>query len=113
MNDIKKTVCGLDCPDSCGLIATLQEGKVVSLEGDPDHPFTNGFICSKMRNYHKRLYAEQRILYPQVRIGPKGKGEFKRISWDEAWEILVSKMKETAEKYGSESILPYSFAGNK
>jgi len=69
----RKTVCPLDCPDSCGMVATVEDGRIVSLRGDRDHPFTRGFICRKMRRYIERVYTEDRLLYPQVRTGAKGR----------------------------------------
>lgn len=108
----KKTICPLDCPDSCAMIATVVDGKVTSLRGDSEHPYTNGFICRKMRTYPERLYSEHRVLYPQVRVGKKGAGEFRRISWDEALDILATRLTEIGNQYGGESILPYSYAGN-
>jgi len=112
MPTIKKTICPLDCPDTCGLLATVENGKVISLAGDPEHPYTNGFICRKMRRYPERLYSQKRILYPQVRTGKKGEGRFKRISWEEAWEHLVPNLQATVKEYGGEAILPFSYAGN-
>lgn len=109
---LKKTVCPLDCPDSCGLIATVRDGKVVALQGDKEHPYTNGFTCRKIRRYPERLYSEHRVMYPQLRIGPKGSGEFKRIGWDEALDICADRLAGVVEQYGGEAILPYSYAGN-
>ncbi len=108
----KKIICPLDCPDSCGMIATVVDGRVVSLAGDKEHPYTNGFICRKMRGYPKRCYSEDRIVYPAIRVGEKGKGEFRRIDWDEALELLAVKLSEIKQRFGGESILPYAYAGN-
>ena len=108
----KKTICPLDCPDSCGIVATVEDGRVTCLTGDREHPVTNGFICRKMRKYPERLYGDSRVLFPQVREGEKGKGHFCRISWDEAFDILVEKLGEIKRKSGAEAILPYSYAGN-
>lgn len=108
----KKTVCPLDCPDSCGMVATLNEGRIVSLQGDREHPSTNGFICRKMRRYHERIYAADRLLYPQLRSGKKGEGKFVRISWDEAWDVLTTRLTEVVRGHGGEAVLPYSYAGN-
>jgi len=108
----KKTVCPLDCPDSCGMVATVVNGKIIELGGDKDQPYTNGFICRKMRNYPERVYDCKRILFPQVRDGRKGEGIFRRIGWDEAFDILVNRLTDIKEKYGGDSILPYSYAGN-
>ena len=112
MKSKNKTICPLDCPDTCGMIASVENGKVVSLNGDPDHPYTKGFICRKMRDYPERLYSSHRILHPLKRVGPKGKGQFKRISWGEAWDEIVPRMKEIFGEYGGDSILPFSYAGN-
>ncbi len=112
MKITKKTVCPLDCPDCCGLIATIRDGKVVALHGDKEHPYTNGFTCRKIRRYPERLYSDHRVKYPQLRIGPKGSGEFKRIGWDEALDICADRLAGVAKEYGGEAILPYSYAGN-
>ena len=108
----KKTICPLDCPDSCALIATVKDKQVVSLSGDPDHPCTRGMICRKMNRYPERLDSPARLLYPQIRVGRKGAGEFRRISWDEAWQRLTEKISRTVTEFGGQSILPYCYAGN-
>jgi anaerobic selenocysteine-containing dehydrogenase len=107
-----KTVCPLDCPDSCGLIATVSDGKVISLQGDKEHPYTNGFTCRKIRRYPERLYSKHRILYPMLRTGPKGSGEFKRINWDKALDICADRLADIVKQHGGEAVLPYSYAGN-
>ena len=112
MLEKKKTICPLDCPDSCGMVATVVDGRVTSLRGDTEHPYTNGFICRKMRRYAERVYGEHRVLYPQLRIGKKGEGKFRRIGWDEALDILADRLTETGNRFGGEAILPYSYAGN-
>ncbi len=108
----KKTICPLDCPDSCGIIASVVDGRITGLAGDKDHPYTNGFICRKMRRYPQRVYGPHRLLYPQVRIGKKGEGKFRRIGWYEALAILADRLTETRRLFGGEAILPYSYAGN-
>ncbi len=108
----KKTICPLDCPDACGIIATLEDGKITRLDGDPEHPFTQGFLCKKVRTYHDRVQSDDRVLFPQKRVGEKGEGKFERISWDEAWEILVKKLSAIRHEHGGEALLPYSYAGN-
>ncbi len=108
----KKTICPLDCPDSCGMIATVEDGRVTALQGDKGHPYTNGFICRKMRRYPERLYGAERLLYPQLRVGKKGAGQFRRIDWTEALDILAARLEETRQQHGGEAILPYSYAGN-
>lgn len=108
----KNTICPLDCPDSCGLIATVDDGRVTSLQGDREHPYTNGFICRKMRRYPERLYSDQRIQFPAVRTGKKGQGQFSRVSWDEALDIIAHRLHEIVQRHGGEALLPYVYAGN-
>lgn len=108
----RKTLCPLDCPDTCGLVASVSHGKVISLTGDKEHPYTNGFICRKMRGYVDRLYSPGRVLFPQLRIGKKGEGKFKRISWEKALAHCAERLLKVKKEYGGEAILPYSYAGN-
>lgn len=109
---VKKTICPLDCPDSCGLLATVEDDRVVSLAGDREHPYTRGVICRKMRRYPVRVAPENRILYPAVRSGAKGEGVFTRVSWEEALSVVAEKFQEIVETFGGEAILPYVYAGN-
>jgi anaerobic selenocysteine-containing dehydrogenase len=106
------SVCSLDCPDQCGLLVHKKDGKIIKVEGDPHHPVTEGNICNKVRHVTERLYDPNRLSYPLKRVGPKGQGHFERITWEEATEIITTNWKQLIEKYGSESILPYSFYGN-
>ena len=112
MIETKKTICPLDCPDACSIIATLKDGKIDSIDGDPEHPFTQGFLCKKVRTYHDRVQSDERVLFPQKRVGRKGEGKFERISWDEAWNILVERLSAIKIEHGAEALLPYSYAGN-
>jgi anaerobic selenocysteine-containing dehydrogenase len=107
-----KTTCPLDCPDACSILATAKNGRVVRLQGDPDHPFTRGFLCHKVANYDRRLYSPLRVLYPLRRIGAKGEGKFARISWDEALDDIASHFKSVIGQFGGEAILPYSYGGS-
>jgi anaerobic selenocysteine-containing dehydrogenase len=109
--EIKRTVCPLDCPDTCSILATIEEGRVVSLQGDPDHPFTRGYLCGKMSRYPERVYSPQRILHPLKRTGPKGAGEFARITWDEALDAVAERFGSIMREHGAEAILPYSYGG--
>src|SRR5881397_162823 len=84
-----KAVCPHDCPDTCSMLVTVQDGEAVSLRGDPEHSFTRGFLCQKVNRYLERVYHPGRLKYPMTRVGPKGKGEFRRISWDEAISTIV------------------------
>ncbi|MGB6134557.1 MAG: molybdopterin-dependent oxidoreductase [Acidobacteriaceae bacterium] len=115
------TVCSHDCPDSCGVLVTLDEGgRATKVQGDPQHPVTRGFLCGKVAKYLDRVYAPDRLLYPMrrragVARGPLEQGReadaFERISWDEALETIARRLKEISDRYGPESILPYSYAG--
>ena len=114
--------CSLDCPDSCGVLATVDPAtdRVVRITGDPAHPVTRGFLCGKVARYLDRVYSPDRLLYPmRRRTGvPKGSlppGEemqaFERISWDEALDTIADKLHAISDAHGPESILPYSYAG--
>jgi molybdopterin guanine dinucleotide-containing S/N-oxide reductase-like protein len=114
-------VCSHDCPDSCGVLVTVNaEGRAIKLQGDPSHPVTQGFLCGKVAKYLDRVYSPERILYPLKRKpgvakAPLVRGReheaFERVSWDEALDEIAARLKETAERHGPESILPYSYAG--
>ena len=109
--EIKKTACPYDCPDRCGLIVYIENGRVVKVKGDTAHSFTRGMLCPKMAHYERTVYSSRRLTTPLKRSGKKGEGKFIPISWSEAINIIAAKFKETIKKYGSEAILPYSYAG--
>jgi anaerobic selenocysteine-containing dehydrogenase len=92
---------------------TVEEGRAVALAGDPEHPITVGFLCGKVSNYLDRVYAEERILHPLARRGPKGEGDFERISWDEALDRVANGLARVRDEYGGEAILPYSYMGTQ
>ncbi len=106
-----RAACPHDCPDTCALLITVENGKAVKVRGASDHPTTAGFLCTKVNRYLERTYSPERVLYPMKRIGAKGEGRFERISWDEALNIIAAKFKEASENWGPQSILPYSYAG--
>ena len=107
-----KIVCPHDCPDTCVATVDVENGRAVRIGGDPDHPFTNGFLCAKVNQYLDRVYSPDRILHPLKRVGKKGEGKFERISWEVALETIASNFKRLSAAHGSQSILPYSYAGN-
>ncbi|MNH75888.1 Dimethyl sulfoxide reductase DmsA precursor [compost metagenome] len=111
-NGIFPAVCPLDCPDTCGLLLHKEHGKIVKVTGNPEHPITGGAICNKVRNMTERVYHSERVLYPLKRVGAKGEGKFKRISWEEAVTEIASRYKQLITEHGPETILPYSFYGN-
>jgi anaerobic selenocysteine-containing dehydrogenase len=115
-------VCTHDCPDSCGVLVTVDEltGRAIKVAGDPEHPVTRGFLCGKVARYLDRVYSPERLLYPMrrrvgVAKGPLPQGResefFERISWDKALDEIATRLKRIAQEFGPESILPYSYAG--
>ena len=109
--EIKTVICPHDCPDACAMTATIENGRVVKMGARADHPFTRGFLCVKTQYYQERLYSPLRVLYPQRRVGPKGSGQFERITWDEAVATIAERFQEIIATHGAEAILPYSYAG--
>jgi anaerobic selenocysteine-containing dehydrogenase len=109
-----KAVCPHDCPDTCGMVVTVDTstGRAVELRGDKDHPFTRGFLCQKVANYLDRVYHPDRLLYPLRRVGRKGEGKFERVSWPDAIREIATRFKQiAASEHGPQAILPYSYAG--
>lgn len=111
MPEIRHSVCALDCPDTCSLLINVEDARGSKLRGNPAHPVTRGFLCGKVARYLEREYHPARLLYPQRRVGAKGEGRFERISWEEALDTIAQRLLATAEEFGPESILPYSYAG--
>src|SRR5438128_5333684 len=137
MKQVVHAACPHDCPDACGVLITVDDGKAVKIQGDPAHPVTRGFLCAKVAKYLDRVYSPDRVLYPMRRVGPKGVPDrvgrtflsdtgsdknvratqpvptqaFERITWDEALDEIASRFKSIAAEFGSESILPYSYGG--
>jgi anaerobic selenocysteine-containing dehydrogenase len=106
------TVCPLDCPDACSLDVTVQESKVVLIDGSAANPVTGGYICAKVRRFPERMYGPDRVLHPAVRKGPKGAGWFDRVSWDEALSRIATQLRAVRDEFGGEAILPYSYGGS-
>ncbi|MEQ1727868.1 MAG: molybdopterin-dependent oxidoreductase [Vicinamibacterales bacterium] len=106
------TACPLDCPDTCSLAVSVQNGKVLAIDGAKRNPVTDGFICAKVRKFDQRVYGPDRILHPAIRKGRKGDGRFETVTWDVAMGRIVEKMEEAKARWGAESILPYSYGGS-
>ena len=116
-----RAVCPHDCPDACGVLITVEDGRATKIQGDPDHPVTRGFLCAKVAKYLDRVYSPDRVLYPMRRIGPKGpvagggaratQPVWERIAWDEALEEIVCRFRAISAQFGPEAILPYSYGG--
>jgi anaerobic selenocysteine-containing dehydrogenase len=128
MKQVVHAACPHDCPDACGVLITVEDGRATKIQGDPEHPVTRGFLCAKVAKYLDRVYSPDRVLYPMRRVGPKGPvqnrpGEapvatradaahaWRRISWDEALDEICTRFRSIIGEFGSEAILPYSFGG--
>lgn len=111
MEKVVRSVCPYDCPDSCGLLMTVQDHEVKKVQGDPDHPYTRGAICGKMAHYEKTIHSPERLKQPMLRTGPKGTGQFREATWEEALSVIQQKWQQIIEQEGAEAILPYSYAG--
>ena len=101
--------CPHDCPDTCAMHVTVEDGRATKVTGDPDHPITVGFLCGKVSNYLDRVYSDERILHPMVRED----GELRRASWDEALDLVADRLLLIGEEFGGEAILPYSYMGTQ
>src|SRR5689334_8184547 len=109
---IVRAACPHDCPDTCAMLVTVENGRAIEIRGAPDHPTTAGTLCTKVARYLDRTYSPDRVRFPMRRVGAKGEGRFKRISWDEALEEIVERFREIASSAdGPQAILPYSYAG--
>ncbi|HUX24343.1 MAG TPA: molybdopterin oxidoreductase family protein [Burkholderiales bacterium] len=107
---VVNAACPHDCPDTCGMHITVEDGVAVKVEGAKDMPFTDGTLCTKVARYLDRTYSKERVLYPLKRVGAKGEGKFERIGWDEALDTIAAKFKQIAA-VEPQSILPCSYAG--
>jgi anaerobic selenocysteine-containing dehydrogenase len=105
-----RATCPHDCPDTCAILVTVEDGVATEVRGDPDHPTTAGVLCTKVSRYVDRTYHADRLLYPMRRVGKKGEGKFERISWDQALDEIAARLREIAAR-NPEAILPYSYCG--
>src|SRR6266700_2299368 len=141
MKQVVHAACPHDCPDACGVLITVQDGRATKIQGDPEHPVTRGFLCAKVAKYLDRVYSPDRVMYPMRRIAAKGpvagqrsvappdrikdpvpheqepheqnlhEQTWQRISWDEALDEIALRLRAIAAEFGSEAILPYSYGG--
>jgi anaerobic selenocysteine-containing dehydrogenase len=119
MRRVVHAACPHDCPDACGVLITIEDGRATKIQGDPAHPVTRGFLCAKVAKYLDRVYSPGRVLYPMRRVAPKGpcgadtlvREVFQRITWDEALDKITQTFKSIIAEFGPESILPYSYGG--
>src|SRR4051812_14896173 len=109
---VVRGACPHDCPDTCAMLVTVENGRATRVAGDPDHPVTRGFLCTKVNRYVDRTYHRDRLLKPLRRVGPKGAGDFVEITWDEALDTIAGRLADIARSPdGAQAILPYSYAG--
>ena len=107
---IVRAACPHDCPDTCAMLVTVQDGRAVKVQGDPDHPPTHGALCTKVSRYAERSYHPERVLHPMKRVGPKGSGLFVRVSWPQALAEIAHRLGSIAQR-DPQAIVPYSYAG--
>jgi anaerobic selenocysteine-containing dehydrogenase len=107
---VVRGACPHDCPDTCALLTTVHNGVALKVEGNPAHALTAGVLCAKVSRYTERTYHPQRLLRPMKRVGPKGEGQFKAVSWDEAMSDITLRLRAIAAR-DPQAILPYSYAG--
>src|SRR5215470_19503788 len=113
MKRVVHAACPHDCPDACGVLIHVEDGRATRIQGDPEHAVTRGFLCAKVAKYLDRVYSPDRVLYPMRRVGPKGPakngfaGHFERITWYEALDETTDRFQQIIAAHGLESILPY------
>ena len=107
---VVRATCPHDCPDTCAMRVTVENGRAIKVQGDPDHPPTHGALCTKVSRYPERTYHPERVLTPLKRVGPKGSGSFEPVSWDDALADITTRLQAIAAR-DAQAILPYSYAG--
>ena len=105
--------CHHDCPDTCGWVVTVEDGRAVKMRGNPDHPYSRGELCPKVNRFLERVYHPDRVLHPMIRVGPKGAGEFRQATWDEALGLVAERLRKVIEEHGGEAVLPWGDAGTQ
>jgi anaerobic selenocysteine-containing dehydrogenase len=107
-----ETACPLDCPDACTLHVTLRGGRITRINGSEQNEITRGYICAKVRRFQDRVYGDDRLLHPAVRSGPKGAGALRRVQWDDALDLIRTRIHDVRDTFGAESILPLCYGGS-
>lgn len=110
---IVRGACPQDCPDTCAFLYRVEDGRLVEVTGDPDHPMTRGGLCVKLKNYAEHHYHPERLLHPLIRVGPKGRGQFREISYDEALAEIKRRWTEIIDRYGPQAIMNHCYLGNQ
>jgi anaerobic selenocysteine-containing dehydrogenase len=108
----RASVCTLDCPDTCSLTVTVDDGRLVKVRGSDALPYTEGVICTKVAHHSDAfVHGPSRLLYPLRRTGPRGAGEFARITWDEALDLIHARVVKVIERFGPQAVMPLNYAG--
>lgn len=110
--EVRPSACPLDCPDACSLAVSVEGDRIVSIDGDHRNPLTAGFICSKVRNFARHSQCDERLSDPLVRTGAKGSGNFAKVSWDVALDLVATRLRDIAKRHGGEAILPLCYGGS-
>ena len=110
VREVVRTACPHDCPDTCAMLVTVEDGVATRIQGDPTMPFTDGTLCTKVAHYLERTYSPERLRHPLKRVGRKGEGRFARVAWDEALGEIAARLKALAAE-DPQTILPCSYAG--
>ncbi|MDB5409613.1 MAG: molybdopterin oxidoreductase Fe4S4 domain protein [Rhodospirillales bacterium] len=110
---VVKGACPQDCPDTCAFLYHVEDGRLVEVAGDPDHPMTRGGLCVKLKDFAEHHYNPDRLLYPMRRSGPKGSGQFQRISWDDALAEIKRSWTDITAQYGAQAIMPHAYLGHQ
>ena len=110
---IIKGACPQDCPDTCAFLYHVEDGKLVEVGPNPEHPMTRGGLCVKLKNFAEHHYNPDRLLYPMKRTGPKGSGQFERITWDEALSMIKSRWDDIISTHGAQAIMPHAYLGHQ
>jgi len=103
-----RTACNRDCPDACGILATVRDGRVTRIQGDPEHPVTRGFLCYRTSRFLDRQYDPERLVTPLIRDG----AAFRPATWEEALAIVAEAMLRIREESGPAAILNYRSGGS-
>jgi anaerobic selenocysteine-containing dehydrogenase len=106
------TACPLDCPDACSLTVTLRGGRITTIDGGDANPVTGGYICAKVRRFDRRVYGDDRLHFPAVRVGAKGEARFQRVSWNDALDRIAERLTAIRDAAGGEAILPLCYGGS-
>lgn len=107
--EVRHTTCTLDCPDTCSLAVTITDGRITGVDAAPGNPLTDGWICAKVKRHARRVYAPERVMTPMIRSGPKGSGEFREATWDQALDLIADRMRHALATAGPGAIVAFTY----